>query len=73
MTKHENIWGDNSKTIELVSFTKTDGALKDNGYNMYATVQTRLKTAPAKLYKSEVTFQFTKTEKGWRGPDGNVY
>ena len=55
---------------DLVSFKKTDGALDGNIYTLYGEAATRFN---GKTEKYPIEYKFTRTEKGWRGPDNHTY
>jgi len=62
------------QNAELVAFKKTDGALNGNTYTLYGETTVRaLKGMPGQIMKTKISYVFTKTEQGWRGPDGEVY
>lgn len=66
------------KDVELVSFKKTNGQFEDaNSYTLFFEAKERYLTNRLKRQGEVSTVQarytFTRTEKGWLGPDQQVY
>lgn len=79
----EQVWHNTFKKhgvenqVELVSFKKVNGQLEGDHYTLYFEAQERYLTDNLKPKGTVATvkaaYEFQKTEKGWLGPDNQVY
>ena len=79
----EQVWHNTFKKhgvenqVELVSFKKVNGQLEGDHYTLYFEAQERYLTDNLKPKGTVATvkaaYEFQKTEKGWLGPDNEVY
>ena len=79
----EQVWHNTFKKhgvenqVELVSFKKVNGQLERDHYTLYFEAQERYLTDNLKPKGTVATvkaaYEFQKTEKGWLGPDNQVY
>ncbi len=63
--------------VELVHFKKINGQLENNHYTLYFEAQERYLTSDLKprgtVETVKAAYEFQKTEKGWLGPDNQLY